>query len=190
MVVEINLLEQKDKRNILPYLIIGLFAVCLLFVFIFFTTERSQLGKESEAIQQEVEQVQSRQELLHQSSGGGSSREKLAQSVEELQSTMTPALPIIRELVSLLPARGFFETFTLTSSSEVSLVVRFDTMQEVAQFTNTLDQQEFVQRADLSSVEAEVVDDTEDPFDYEPRHIANYFVTLDESYLKAEGVKE
>lgn len=189
MVVEINLLEQKEKRNILPYLVVAFFALLLLVLSIVFNAQKSNLVEESSRLDEQISQVKVEQESFATTSGGeGTEREQLNNSLEQLKGTVVPAIPVVEGLVSLLPERGFFESFALTGTSEITVNVRFDTIQEAAKYTNTLLQQSFISDVELAGVDTDVVDDTEDLYDYQPRYIASYYIVLEESTLATEGV--
>lgn len=189
MVVEINLLEQKEKRNILPYLVVTFFAFFLLTLAIVFNTQKSNLVEEAVRLDEQIVQVQAEQESFTTSSGGeGSGREELKTSLEQLKGTIVPTVPVVEGLVSLLPERGFFESFALTGTSEITVNVRFDSIQEAAKYTNILLQQSFISDVELAGVETDVVDNTEDLYDYQPRYIASYYIVLEESTLATVGV--
>lgn len=189
MIVEINLLEQKEKRNILPYIAVAFFALLLFIMAIVFHAQKTTLVNESSRLDEQILQVQREQEnLAGPSEGDGTEREQLKSSLQELKSTIVPTVPVVEGLVSLLPERGFFESFALTSASEVNVNVRFDTIQDVAKYTNTLLQQSFISDVELAGVETDVVDDTEDLYDYQPRYVASYYIVLEEGTLAAEGV--
>ncbi|WP_406944531.1 hypothetical protein ACJA3J_15270 [Halobacillus sp. SY10] len=189
MVVEINLLEQKEKRNILPYLVVAFFALLLLVLSIVFNAQKSNLVEESSRLDEQISQVKVEQESFATTSGGeGTEREQLNNSLEQLKGTVVPVIPVVEGLVSLLPERGFFESFALTGTSEITVNVRFDTIQEAAKYTNTLLQQSFISDVELAGVDTDVVDDTEDLYDYQPRYIASYYIVLEESTLATEGV--
>ncbi|SDP00137.1 hypothetical protein [Halobacillus aidingensis] len=189
MVVEINLLEQKEKRNILPYLVVAFFALLLLVLSIVFNAQKSNLVEESSRLDEQISQVKVEQESIATTSGGeGTEREQLNNSLEQLKGTVVPVIPVVEGLVSLLPERGFFESFALTGTSEITVNVRFDTIQEAAKYTNTLLQQSFISDVELAGVDTYVVDDTEDLYDYQPRYIASYYIVLEESTLTNEGV--
>ncbi|REJ10731.1 hypothetical protein [Halobacillus trueperi] len=189
MGVEINLLEQKEKRNILPYLVVAFFALLLLVLSIVFNAQKSNLVEESSRLDEQISQVQVEQESFATTSGEeGTEREQLKNSLEQLRGTVVPTIPVVEGLVSLLPDRGFFESFALTGTSEITVNVRFDTIQEAAKYTNTLLQQSFISDVELAGVDTDVVDDTEDLYDYQPRYIASYYIVLEESTLATEGV--
>ncbi|MYL72192.1 hypothetical protein GLW00_15205 [Halobacillus litoralis] len=189
MIVEINLLEQKEKRNILPYIAVAFFALLLFIMAIVFHAQKTTLVNESSRLDEQILQVQREQEnLAGPSEGDGTEREQLKSSLQELKSTVVPTGPVVEGLVSLLPERGFFESFALTSASEVNVNVRFDTIQDAAKYTHTLLQQSFISDVKLAGVETDVVDDTEDLYDYQPRYIASYYIVLEEATLAAEGV--
>ncbi|MEC3882645.1 hypothetical protein VKA52_02760 [Halobacillus sp. HZG1] len=189
MIVEINLLEQKEKRNILPYIAVAFFALLLFIMAIVFHAQKTTLVNESSRLDEQILQVQREQEnLAGPSEGDGTEREQLKSSLQELKSTIVPTVPVVEGLVSLLPERGFFESFALTSASEVNVNVRFDTIQDVAKYTHTLLQQSFISDVELAGVETDVVDDTEDLYDYQPRYVASYYIVLEEGTLAAEGV--
>ncbi|MGP4061561.1 hypothetical protein [Halobacillus sp. H74] len=192
MVVEINLLEQKEKRNILPFIILGFFVLVSLIIVVTLGFQRSQLVAQTEAKEERIQQIQQDQEKFTQPvDNEGTERDQLKDSLDQLKATIVPTIPFVERLVSLLPERGFFESFTLTGASEVTVVARFDTIQQAAKFTNTLNQESVILNVELASVETSVVDETEDLYDYQPRYIASYYLVLNESTLLSEkGLSE
>ncbi|MCA0982600.1 hypothetical protein LCL89_00910 [Halobacillus yeomjeoni] len=189
MTVEINLLEQREKRNVLPLLILAMTGLIIIISLITISLQKNSLETKVVELESEIESLQIQQATIQQSSEGNdaSSREKLQASLNDLEDTIIPSLPIVERLVSLLPERGFFESFVLTGSEEVSIDVRFDTMQEVAKYTKALQQQDFITKVELNNVSTNTVDTTEDIYDYRPRYIADYFLILDKAVLLNEG---
>ncbi|RDY66069.1 hypothetical protein DXT76_21285, partial [Halobacillus trueperi] len=99
MVVEINLLEQKEKRNILPYLVVAFFALLLLVLSIVFNAQKSNLVEESSRLDEQISQVKVEQESFATTSGGeGTEREQLNNSLEQLKGTVVPVIPVVEGL--------------------------------------------------------------------------------------------
>lgn len=188
MVVEINLLEQKEKRNVLPYLIGAFFMLFIIILTITFSLQKAQLNQQVETLDGQIERLQLEQESYSGPvEGAGTDREHLRNSLDQLKGTIVPVIPIVQGLVELLPERGFFESFALTGKSEVTVNVRFDTIQEAAEYTNTLIQQPFVKEVELTGVESDEVDE-ENLYEYHPRYMASYYISLEESKITSEGV--
>ncbi|MFS0780749.1 PilN domain-containing protein [Bacillus sp. 1P06AnD] len=155
MLVEINLLPKKEPKNIL-------FAILIAVVGLFFAAGCVYLYWTLNNNQQKVEhlehQIQSVQQLavLEQKKQG---EEQKKDSLSELQALIdwsekypVKTVPLIRELVALLPERGFFMAFSYTADGSVQLTVQFDSSSQSAQYLNELLHSKWIADAKLSSL--------------------------------------
>ncbi|NEU29777.1 hypothetical protein GN156_03175 [bacterium LRH843] len=186
MLAEINLLPEKNKRNITyPFIIL----VILLMVaagstFLFFyqsklTDEISEMRQELDAVQlksTEIEQLQVEAD--------GTDYERLEQAVEQLQTQVVPVSLLLDYLVRLLPERGYILSFDYQTGT-VEFDVSFDRMEEIAAYHHELEQSDVVSSITLSVVTAN--DMPEDIYDdgVLPRYHAHFSLVT-----KQENVKE
>ncbi len=188
MIVEINLLEEKEKRNIVPFMIAVTAIFLLLATIIAIGLQKQSLEAKKENIQQEIQSVQKEQAeyqaILQDETQ--SDRQQLQQAVEQVEGSIFPSVSLLERMTSLLPERGYFERYIYTKNNDLQLVVRFDSLQEVAAYTNTLLQEESIQNVELSNITTEQINEQYDPLEYRPRYIANYEVDIDEKKWKGE----
>ncbi|MFD1018912.1 hypothetical protein [Thalassobacillus hwangdonensis] len=193
MLVEVNLLEQKEQRNMLPLLIGGVFLILALIVFAYFVTQSKQLEAEVAETEAEIAALQSRQTENEQTPVDDviTKRMELVKATSQLEASWISATPVIDRLIALLPERGFFQSFTLVDNGQVNLVVRFDTMQEVAAYTSRLEEESYIHGVEVNHVTAEEVDGSEDVYDYMPRYISEIYLSVDHAMLSEDvGIDE
>ncbi|MFP3422721.1 fimbrial assembly protein, partial [Bacillus sp. SIMBA_161] len=65
---------------------------------------------------------------------GMNEEQQLQATVEWAESYQFDTIPLLEELVSLLPARGFFQTFSYIGLDQAQLVVQFDSSREAAYY--------------------------------------------------------
>jgi type IV pilus assembly protein PilN len=63
-------------------------------------------------------------------------------------------VPILRELSSLIPERGFFKAYSYNDAGEQTLTVQFDTNREAAYYLGRLKNSFYFTEADLNSLSA------------------------------------
>ncbi|MFP8782163.1 PilN domain-containing protein [Planococcus plakortidis] len=194
MLVDINLLPQKERDR--PAVLIAAVAILLLAVIIwaaFFMMARAEANEQQalEAQAQGVmaEQAQIRNEL--EARQGMNEEQQLQATVEWAESYQFDTIPLLEELVSLLPARGFFQTFSYTGLDQAQLVVQFDSSREAAYYLAQLKSSELLTSATLDNVTTEIFDEAEgeeviiDPS--EPRYLATYTLMFKDERIPVEG---
>ncbi|MEH7254090.1 hypothetical protein V7111_18375 [Neobacillus niacini] len=158
MLVEINLLPQKEQRSKgFIFTLIGM-GVFFLLVAGFYgwqiqstKTDIANLDKQIEMTQKIAE---AEQKNVH-SSESAMSVSLLKNAVEWANSYPIQTIPVMQHLTSLLPERGFIQSFGYTEAGTVSLAVQFDSAREAAYFLNSLNESEWIDEAGLSSLNAE-----------------------------------
>ena len=201
MLVEINLLPKKERKNrgvlliILSSLLLGI--LCGILYFWQYQTYQSQINaleQEYEAIMQTIEVEQERVVNLEDSN----SVNQLAEKVKWADQYPVKSIPLLRHLIGFLPERGFIESFSYTEDGTVDLEVRFDKTEEAAYYLNELSSTEVIANALVTSLEAapeeeeteETIDNSTEQLNYEPRYIGAYELTLNlpvVKQLKANG---
>ena len=202
MLVDINLLGEKERDR--PAFVVAAISLILLglvvgLVFYF-------LGKSYENDQQELTiqsaEIVSQQTAIQsqmQTSASLDDAQRLQKTVEWAEMYQYDTLPLIRELTSLLPERGFFMNFTFTSPSGVAVDVQFDTAREAAFYLTQLKSSEMITAVTLSSLSyqplAEVTEEQADGTSIAvepeepvmPRYLASYAITFLDTRMPAEG---
>lgn len=176
MIVEINLLEEKEKRNIVPFLIglVGIFLLLITFVTV--SVQQQALKEQQQSIQQELQRIKkeqaSYQAILQDETQAA--RHNLQETVGQVNQAIFPSVPLLERMIALLPDRGYFERYTYTEENNLELIVRFDSLQEVAAYTSELLQKEYIDQVELNNITTEQLSEQFDPLEYRPRYIAEY----------------
>ncbi|RAZ68575.1 fimbrial assembly protein [Planococcus maitriensis] len=194
MLVDINLLPQKERDR--PAVLIAAVAILLLAIIIWavFAMMARAEANEQQALQAQAqgvmaEQAQIRSEL--EARQGMNEEQQLQATVEWAESYQFDTIPLLEELVSLLPARGFFQTFSYTGLDQAQLVVQFDSSRESAYYLAQLKASELLASATLDNVATEIFDEAEeeeiivDPS--KPRYLATYTLLFQDERIPVEG---
>lgn len=193
MLVDINLLPQKERDR--PAFLIAAISILLLAViiwgvlaFLAGSHEDEQAVLASQSVQVAAEQEAIRSQL--EAAQGMNEEQQLKATVDWAESYQFDTVPLLEELVSILPARGFFESFSYTGLDQAILSVQFDTAREAAYYLAQLKASELIETATLDSVAQNELDsaETEEGVVVEktviqetPRYIATYtLVFIDE----------
>ena len=193
MLVDINLLPQKERDR--PAFLIAAISILLLAViiwgvlaFLAGSHEDEQAVLASQSVQVAAEQEAIRAQL--EAAQGMNEEQQLKATVDWAESYQFDTVPLLEELVSILPARGFFESFSYTGLDQAILSVQFDTAREAAYYLAQLKASELIETATLDSVAQNELDsaETEEGVVVEkaviqetPRYIATYtLVFIDE----------
>ncbi|MBT2582423.1 fimbrial assembly protein [Planococcus sp. ISL-109] len=197
MLVDINLLPQKERDR--PAVLIAAVAILLLAVIIWAVLGMMAKAEanEQQAIQAQTdaviaEQTEIRAEL--EAREGMNEEQQLQSTVEWAESYQFDTIPLLEELVSLLPARGFFQTFSYTGLDQAQLTVQFDASRESAYYLAQLKASELLASATLDSVATEVFEEAEEGEvivePSEPRFLATYTLIFQDERIPVEGDEE
>lgn len=188
MLVDINLLPQKERDR--PAFLIAAISILLVAVivwavlaFLAGSHEREQAVLAAQSVQVATEQAAIRSQL--EAEQGMNEEQQLKATVDWAEGYQFDTLPLLKELVSILPARGFFESFSYTGLDQAILSVQFDTAREAAYYLAQLKASELIESATLDSVAQNEIDtaETEEGVVIEeaviqemPRYIASYTI--------------
>lgn len=194
MLVDINLLPQKERDR--PAVLIAAVAILLLAILIWavFAMMASAEADEQQALQLQAQGVLAEQEQIRnelEARQGMNEEQQLQATVEWAESYQFDTIPLLEELVSLLPVRGFFQTFSYIGLDQAQLVVQFDSSREAAYYLAQLKSSELLASATLDNVETEIIDEAAeedviiDPS--EPRYLATYTLLFQDERIPVEG---
>lgn len=186
MLVDINLLPQKERDR--PAFLIAAISILLMAVIIWAilaflagSHEREQAVLAAQSVQVAAEQEAIRTQL--EAAQGMNEEQQLKATVDWAEGYQFDTVPLLQELVSILPERGFFESFSYTGLDQAILSVQFDTAREAAYYLAQLKASELIESATLDSVAQNEIDtaETEEGVVVEeaiieemPRYIASY----------------
>ena len=200
MLVDINLLPQKEQKNKTLLVLAIIFSTILLlgvfFVFWFNRNYENQLAELDERIASTESMIASEQQKQVTAETTDSLTE-LANTVEWAKTYPVKTVPVLQKLTSLLPERGFIKTFTYGETGTVVLKVQFEQSREAAYYLSTLLDSNWVTDAKLTSLNAvkEFYDQTmKEDFDeghvknekYIPRYEGELEITLNQDVIKDE----
>lgn len=155
MLVEINLLPQKERKKFAFFMVLaGLLALFLL-TGAFYFYQISSMNKNIEGVNSEIamtQKIREKEEAKNQSVESSSSVTQLKSAIEWANTYPIHTIPVMRHLTSLLPERGFIQSFGYTEAGTVTLTVQFDSPREAASFLNNLHESKWISDAKLSSL--------------------------------------
>ncbi len=194
MLVDINLLPEKERERssllVAALAIIG--AAVLFWVVLFMIT--SNLSKETVTLERQLESVQASQEVIRSDirrSESEDSKKQLTLTVEWAEAYQYDTVPLLHDLIRLLPKRGFFQSFDFTSPHLATVVVQFDTKSDAAYYFARLEAASTISDVTLESVT--VADDAgeDSAAALLPRYSATYSLEfVDERSITEEAVSE
>ena len=199
MLVDINLLPQKEReRPVVLVAVLGVLGVAVLLWAIFFFMAQSQSNQQA-AIDAEYAQVASQSNEIRaqlEASIGLNDEQQLQATVVWAEAYQFDTVPLLSDLVSRLPKRGFFDSFSFVKPNLGTLTIQFDTSREAAYYLAQLKASEMITSASLDSVtneELDLIEEKEDPNKVEPneliknpRYLATYSLVYVDERLPAE----
>ncbi|UYZ20930.1 hypothetical protein [Mesobacillus jeotgali] len=195
MLVEINLLPKKEHRKS-SQLIIA--AITILFIAITFSIiylQGSSYENEMKQVDQKISNLQKlnnlQQEKLAEENAGNSVI-KLQEAVQWAEKYPVQTVPIVRNIISLLPERGFIQNFEYSNMDSILVSIQYDASRDAAFYLSSLKQSEWVKEAELLNVVAlEISDDAEENNSSDgvtlPRYSADYKIVYRPEFFKLEA---
>ncbi|TWE02554.1 type IV pilus assembly protein PilN [Neobacillus bataviensis] len=164
MLVEINLLPQKEPKKLNIVYLSAIAAVLILVGGVYFWQIKS-VKSDVESVDQQITMTKKNTEKEQQSA----QTNEVSTSVVLLKSAVDWAdaypiqtIPVMRHLNSLLPERGFIQSFAYSETGTVTISVQFDSTREAAYFLESLIESEWIEDASLNSLTANESEETTD----------------------------
>ncbi|MFC0522451.1 PilN domain-containing protein [Pontibacillus salicampi] len=192
MMVDINLLDEKEKRNIAPYLFLFCTIVMVLSMSLFIMTSHNHLQEEKASVEESISRIQTEQKLLQQTNSNDkqAARDDLQEKAITVEATLFPTVDLLERMVALLPKDGYFLTYAYEGSGEVTIDTQFDSMQDLAKYTNALNQEDYIDDVSVS-METQDVLETQNGGEILPRYLAHYSIQMEEAkYEKGQDTNE
>ncbi|MBT2636354.1 hypothetical protein [Bacillus sp. ISL-39] len=195
MLVEINLLPKKEHRKS-SQLIIA--AVPLLFIAITISIiylQGSSYEYEMKQVDQKISSLQKLNNLQQEKlaeENAGNSLVKLQEAVQWAEKYPVQTVPILRNIISLLPERGFIQNFEYSNMDSILVTIQYDASRDAAFYLSSLKQSEWVRQAELLNVVAlELSDGAEENNSSDgttlPRYSADYKIVYRPEFFKPEA---
>lgn len=200
MLVDINLLPEKEKeRSILLYVALTVLGAALLFWLVFFILTRSTTA-DTERLDGQLANLQVTQaELTERLNRSDTAQvyDQLATSVQWAETYRYETAPLIDDLVSQLPHRGFFRSFAFAAPHQATVEIQFDDKTEAAYYLTRISASEFIETASIESITAEDIDEETGSDSTEtqkkaaanllPRYLATYTIFFTDNRLTVDG---
>ncbi|WP_128755800.1 PilN domain-containing protein [Bacillus sp. LL01] len=192
MLVDIDLLPKRKSRNITTPLVYGICAFFLLFVAIILLTFTNMVKNDVQTAEQDLEMVQqlriAKEEAMNRPQNS-SSAQRLEDTVVWAEEYPLEMVPVMQDLIRLLPERGFIQSFTYDETGLLNLSVQFDESRDAAYFLYHLNESPLYHSIDLSSISTVDVG-TEETVGVLPRYIGQYTLGFDRNAFQAVDEEE
>jgi hypothetical protein len=200
MLVEINLLPQKERRK--KAFVIALSSLLGLLIFISgaYIWQISSTKSDIKAIDNRLTLLEKATELSGdnntQTPASSESVSLLKNAVDWADNYPLQTVPVMKHMTSLLPERGFIQTFGYTESGIITLTVQFDSAREAAYFLDSLNASEWLEEANMTTLNAEekATEDKQtssttttgktEQNEYLPRYVGQFEVKFDAETIK------
>ncbi|MGF6948248.1 Tfp pilus assembly protein PilN [Neobacillus sp. B4I6] len=157
MLVEINLLPQKEPKKIGFIITLSCLVALLLLTGAYYLWQTNTAKSNIASLDRQISMTKKIAEKENKSTDTA----EVTSSVSQLKSAIDWAndypiqtIPVMRYLTSLLPERGFIQSFAYTEAGTISLSVQFDSAREAAYFLDNLNESKWIEEASLSSLAA------------------------------------
>jgi type IV pilus assembly protein PilN len=198
MLVEINLLPKREHKKssqlIIALLMILFFSVSSSIIYI----QGNKYNSKMDSIDKQIESIQKlndAQQAKMTDVEAGNSAVKLQTALKWAEQYPIETVPLMQNLITLLPERGFIKDFEYSNLDSVLITIQFDATRDTAFYLSSLKQSEWVQEAVLLNIKAvtmevekvEGVSGTKNNNEIEkilPRYSAEYKITFKPQYFK------
>ncbi|MEY2192655.1 PilN domain-containing protein [Neobacillus sp. BF23-41] len=157
MLVEINLLPQKEPKKIgfiiTLICLVGLLVLTGAYYFWQTDSTKSVIASLDRQITM-TKKIAEKENISTETVEATSSVSQLKTAIEWANDYPIQTIPVMRHLTSLLPERGFIQSFAYTEAGTISLTVQFDSAREAAYFLDNLNESKWIKEASLSSLAA------------------------------------
>jgi type IV pilus assembly protein PilN len=185
--IDINLLPQKEtKRTAFTYSLVGtagLFILLALFMMLSWQNTIADTKKTDEKIEKTKQLIEAQQTKVLGAEAANSIGE-LNKAVQDMVDYPVKTVPLLNELISLLPERGFIQEFEYSDKTIINLTVQFDSSREAAFYLSRLKTVEWIKEAEILEITTEEVGGSEEE-KILPRYSAMYALHFDSDKLAA-----
>jgi Tfp pilus assembly protein PilN len=165
MLVEINLLPQKEPRKKSFFIIVAVLAVIFLSLSTYYILQIQSTKSDIANLDTQIKMTKDLAAIEEKNANKNESLMSitlLKGAVEWANSYPIKTIPVMQHLTGLLPERGFIQTFGYTEAGTVTISVQFDSAREAAYFLDNLNESEWIDDANLSSLTAKEQEKTDE----------------------------
>lgn len=200
MLVDINLLPQKERDR--PAFLLAAISIIVLGLIIWLVLFLLAGAEESERadLNAQAAEISAQQAALREqldATTGLNEEQQLQATVTWAESYEFDTVPLMEELVLLLPERGFFDTFSYIEPNAATLTVQFDEVRDASFYLAHLKESPLIASVTLDTIvteeletlaeEENTVVQRETPI---PRYLATYSIAFIDNRIPAEGMAE
>jgi type IV pilus assembly protein PilN len=202
VLVEINLLPQKQQKRSITLIIIVIIALTMLLISLFTFWQVQKYNNEIRHLEANIANFEQSITSLQQDVNVESTNSyvELSNAVEWSVTYPIKSVAVLKHLTSLLPERGFLLTYSYTETGVLSLTVQFDTKKEAAYYLSWLSDSDWIEEvklSQLSSSQIEAIPEIQgenESESYLPRYTGNFEITLNREAIRlaqqqAEGTE-
>ncbi|MBT2643097.1 hypothetical protein J7I80_12730 [Bacillus sp. ISL-41] len=194
MLVEINLLPKKEHRKSSQLIIAAVTLMLIAITISIIYLQGSSYENEMKQVDQKISNLQKLNNLQQEKlaeENAGNSVVKLQEAVKWAEKHPVQTVPIVRNIITLLPERGFIQNFEYSMDS-ILVTIQYDASRDAAFYLSSLKQSEWVKEAELLNVVAlEISDGAEGNNAADgvtlPRYSADYKIVYRPEFFKPEA---
>jgi type IV pilus assembly protein PilN len=191
MLVDINLLPEKQKKNYIVVIIIAFLLIVFALGATVLLLQYSHEKEQSELLKKQIQDTKMLVAIQEKELNGYASSTavtELNQAIVWTEKLPIPTVFLIRQLSTLLPERGYVLNFSYTDDGNVDLTIQFDTSREAAFFLKNLNDLPYIEQVTLTSIVTSAPDDEPEIKELLdvllPRYIGQFELKLNKSVLK------
>jgi type IV pilus assembly protein PilN len=200
MLVEINLLPKKEhkKSSMLIIAIAGIFLFTITFSIVFF--QGNSYEKKMASFDKQIESMQKLNEVQQAKLAegeSGNSAVKLQDAVIWAEQYPFDTVPLLQNIIALLPERGFIQNFEYSNTDSVVIKIQLDASRDAAFYLSSLKGSDWVEDVTLMNIvagtkaEGTAVEITDTPSEQEevkvlPRYSAEFEITFKTEFFKED----
>lgn len=157
MLVEINLLPQKEPKKFAFIITLSSLLAVFLVIGGFYLWQSQSVKDELASLDRQIsttKKIAEKEQQNNETVISSSSVSQLKSAIEWANDYPIQTVPVMQHLTSLLPERGFIQSFGYTETGAVTLTVQFDSAREAAYFLNSLNHSKWIEEASLNSLAA------------------------------------
>jgi Tfp pilus assembly protein PilN len=157
MLVEINLLPQKEPKKIGFIITLSCLVAVMVIAGAYYLWQTNTAKSNIASIDRQItmtKKIVDKENKSTETVESTSSVSQLKTAIEWADDYPIQTIPVMRYLTSLLPERGFIQSFSYTEAGTISLTVQFDSAREAAYFLDNLNESTWIEESSLSSLAA------------------------------------
>jgi type IV pilus assembly protein PilN len=205
VLVEINLLPQKQQKRSITLRIIIIIALIMVLISLLTFWQVQKHNNEIRHLEANIANFEQSITSLQQEVNVESTNSyvELSNAVEWSLTYPIKSVAVLKHLTSLLPERGFLLTYSYTETGMLSLTVQFDTKKEAAYYLSWLSESPWIEEVKLLQLSSSQIEATEgtpeiqgknETEPYLPRYTGNFEITLNREAIRlaqqqAEGTE-